>query len=128
MKKEIKEMTLEWIKEAEEDLKFAKEIFERYPKKSAFFAQQAAEKYLKAFLCFHNAEIIKRHEIELLIIACSRIDKEFEKLLETKAPLLTKYYKTRYPPSLISVEKEDAKEAIEIAEKIKEFVLKKLKI
>ncbi len=61
-----------------------------------------------------------------MIKECISFDKDFECLLDIKANKLTKYYTgTRYPP-LLRVSEEEAREAIEIAEKVKEFVLKNL--
>ena len=47
-------------------------------------------------------------------------------MLEIKVNILEDYYTgVRYPP-LLEVKKEEAREAIDIAEKVKEFVLEKL--
>ncbi|MEM5828360.1 MAG: HEPN domain-containing protein [Candidatus Aenigmatarchaeota archaeon] len=126
--KSIDEITKEWIKDAEEELKAAKTLLNELPEKSAVHAQQAVEKFLKAFLSFHNQPIPKTHVIEILIKKCAKIDNEFSKLLIPEIIVLTEYYRSRYPPKKSIIPIEEAKEAIEIAEKVKEFVMKKLKL
>ncbi|MEM5821163.1 MAG: HEPN domain-containing protein, partial [Candidatus Aenigmatarchaeota archaeon] len=76
--------------------------------------------FLKAFLAFHNKPIPRIHEIETLIAICSEIDESFKELYKFNVSLLTRYYKSRYPPSVLDVNEQEAKEAIEIAEKVKE--------
>jgi len=126
-KKEIIEITKEWIEDAEEDLKIAKLLLNISPTKSAVFSQQTAEKILKAFLAFHNVEIPKIHIIEKLIKECMKLDKDFENLLEPETVSLSDYYLKKYPPKRRIISVEEAQKAIEIAEKVKEFVIKKLK-
>lgn len=59
---------------------------------------------------------------------CSKIDKDFEKLMDEKVVRLTIYaVDARYPEAIdYEPSLDEAKEAIEIAEKVKDFVLKKL--
>lgn len=50
-----------------------------------FHCQQTVEKFLKAFLIFHNIEFEKVHTLEYLkylIMLCMNVDTEFEKLYE----------------------------------------------
>jgi len=126
-RKEVIEITKEWIEDAEEDLKIAKLLVNISPTKSAVFSQQVAEKILKAFLAFHNFRIPKIHIIEKLIKECMKLDKDFENLLEAEIISLSDYYLKKYPPKRRIISVEEARKAIEIAEKVKEFVLKKLK-
>ncbi len=70
--------------------------------------------------------MIFTHSIRYLIEVALKFDEEFKTLLDIKAPKLSKYYTgTRYLP-LLEVSEEEAREAVEIAEKVREFVLKKL--
>ncbi|MEM5821371.1 MAG: HEPN domain-containing protein [Candidatus Aenigmatarchaeota archaeon] len=125
--KAIKEIVNEWLKDAEEELKAAKTLLRELPEKSAVHAQQAAEKFLKAFLAFHNQLIPKTHVIEILIKKCMKIDEDFSNLLTPEIIILTEYYRARYPPKKLIISQEEAEKAIEIAEKVKNFVLNKLK-
>ena len=128
MNENIKNIVKEWIKDAEEELKAAKELLEKLPQKSSVHSQQAAEKFLKAFLAYHNVEILKTHNIERLIKECMKIDKEFQNLLKEEIVILSRYYFSRYPPQLLSVTLEEAEVAFKSALEVKEFVLKKLKL
>lgn len=120
-----------WILKAENDLKIGKdELFTKNPATDGicFHMQQCVEKYLKAFLIYNNKEIRKTHDIAELIQLCSNIDKEFLQLYDFDAAELTDYaVDIRYPDSLYFPSIEEAKEAMEICEKVKEFVMNKLK-
>ena len=83
---------------------------------------------LKAFLLHYNIEFGKTHSIEYLIKLCSKIDKEFEKLYEITEGLTEYAIDVRYPDEFYIPSVKEAKEAFDIATKIKEFVLRKLKI
>jgi len=86
------------------------------------------EKMLKAFLLNYNIEFGKTHSIEYLIKLCSKIDKEFEKLYEIIEGLTEYAIDVRYPDKFYIPSIEEAKEAFDTATKVKEFVLRKLKI
>lgn len=125
------EAVKKWILKAENDLKIAKdEILTEDPATDAicFHAQQCVEKYLKAYLIYNDKEIIKTHDILFLIKQCSLIDNEFKYLLEINADSLTSYaVEIRYPDDFYFPDIKEAKESIEICEKVKEFVNNKLK-
>ncbi|MEM5820944.1 MAG: HEPN domain-containing protein [Candidatus Aenigmatarchaeota archaeon] len=118
-----------WIEYANEDLEEAKEkLLKKKYRYACYFAQQAAEKFLKAFLIQNDKPFRKTHNILELIEMCKEIDGDFENLKKENVELLTSYaIVSRYPEFEIEISEEEAKEAIEIAEKVKEFVLKKLK-
>ncbi|MCP2519538.1 HEPN domain-containing protein [Candidatus Aminicenantes bacterium AC-708-M15] len=120
-----------WIKKAESDLKIGKdEIKTENPVTDAvcFHMQQCAEKYLKAYLIFHGEEIRKTHNIAELIEECKQIDSEFQKLFNFDADKLTDYaVEIRYGEEFYMPSIEETNEAIKIAEKVKDFVLNKLK-
>jgi len=124
------ESTKKWILKAENDLKIAKdEITMENPATDAicFHAQQCAEKYLKAYLIFNNKEVRKTHDIAELISLCSEIDPEFSKINQIDVVSLTDYaVEIRYAEDFYFPSVEEAKYAIELAEKVKNFVLKSL--
>ena len=117
-----------WIKRAEEDLFTAKALMEfkkPVPWIVCFHAQQAAEKFLKAFLIHHYRPVSKTHDIKALILECSKIDPSFRKLLKEEVDRLTEYaVETRYPV-LLEPTIEEAREALELASKVRDFVLGK---
>ena len=91
------------------------------------FLSTSRWKYLKAFLLYKLESYPFKHSIAYLIKECSKIDKEFEHLFEIRAHELSKYYTgSRYLP-LLEISQEEAKKALEIAEKVRDFILKKIK-
>ena len=120
-----------WIRKAENDIKTAEdEIKTEDPATDTicFHAQQCVEKYLKAFLILNQKQFRKTHNIAKLIELCKEIDGDFDKIYSYGATSLTDYaVKFRYGEEFYFPSIEEAKEAIEIANKVKEFVKKKLK-
>jgi HEPN domain-containing protein len=130
MMEELISLVKNWIKKAENDLKTAKdEIATQEPATDTicFHAQQCVEKYLKAFLIFHQKHFKKTHNIAKLIELCKEIDRDFEEIFEFGASELTDYaVEVRYGEELYFPSKEEAEQAIEIAEKVRKFIRKKL--
>lgn len=127
MKEEVKK----WITKAENDLKTAKdELATKEPATDTvcFHAQQCVEKYLKAFLVFQQKDFRKTHNIAEILSLCIETDSEFQKLQEIKVQELTIYAtELRYPEFFYNPTIEEAKKAIAIAQKVKTFVLRKLR-
>ncbi len=92
-----------------------------------FHSQQCVEKYLKAYLVLHQKYFKKTHNIAKLIELCKEIDKDFEELYRFGASNLIDYaVEIRYGEEFYFPSKEEAEETIKIAEKVKEFIKKKL--
>lgn len=127
----IESLINQWIKIAEKDLLTAKQGLKAdviITNTICFHCQQAAEKFLKAFLIKNQIEFTKTHNIMVLINLCSEADKSFKSEL-SEADILTDYaVEIRYPGDWYEPTIEEAKEAYEIALKVKEFVLGKLKV
>jgi len=125
------ELVKMWIKKAENDLITAKHSMTIKPTPPfdtiCFHAQQCAEKYLKTYLIYNEIDFEKTHDIGDLITLASQIDSSFDELLEYGDILTPFAVRIRYP-IFEELTEEKAKEAIEIAERIKEFVLKRLSI
>ena len=124
MRKDLEEL----IKLSGKDLEMAKISYANgFYEYACFFSHQCVEKILKAFLLFKKGGYPFIHSITKLINLCAEIDSEFKFLLDINADSLEDYYTgTRYPP-MMEVAKEEAKEALEISERVREFVLGKLK-
>jgi len=117
----------ELVEAAQDDLDVAEKLFalgkHRYV---CFFAQQAVEKFLKAYLLHKMDKYVFTHSIARLIKEAMKIDRDFEHLLTIRADLLEDYYTgTRYLP-MVSVDEDDAREALDIAKRVRDFVLRKL--
>jgi len=92
---------------------------------ACFHAQQAAEKYLKAFLIHHDTQFPFTHKLDKLIELCAGIEASFQSLATT-ADSLTPYamtlrYDATFRPAL-----EEAQAARASALAVKEFVLGRL--
>lgn len=118
-----------WAARAEEDFALARTALRRkqpLASGACFHAQQCAEKYMKALLISKSATFPKTHDLLLLNNLCSRNGILLEmdpKHLNT----LTDYaVRTRYPGNDPNVE--DAREAVELAKKVRSFARKFLGI
>jgi len=120
-----------WIQKAENDLKVAhNEIHIENPITDAicFHCQQCVEKYLKAYLVYHQKSFRKTHDLSEIINLCKEIDSDFEYLKDIKVHELTIYAtELRYPEYLYTPSVEEAEESIKLAEKAKDFVLEKVR-
>ena len=79
----MNENVKQWIIKAESDITIAgKDLKTDNPVTDAicFHAQQAAEKYLKAYLVFKDIEPEKTHKIEKLVLTCMTLDAAFSTL------------------------------------------------
>lgn len=118
-----------WILKAENDLRIIeKDLSSADPINDVicFHAQQAAEKYLKAYLVHKSVIPEKSHIIERLLDTCSKYDPSFAGLME--AAQLTEYaVELRYPDDFYIPDIEEAKEAYNLALKVKDFVLERIK-
>jgi HEPN domain-containing protein len=123
-------ITREWTSKADEDFEFARinlDEGKNFYAQICFHLQQAAEKYLKAFIIAHDLEFRRIHDLGLLLKICSAKDPSFEDLREDCEFLTAYYVDTRYPvhwPTKFS--KEEAQKALLSAEHIRIFVRKKL--
>ncbi len=122
--------TRQWILKAESDLKVGKhEILSDDPATDAiaFHMQQCVEKYLKAFLTYCGKPFRRTHDLTELITECIEIAPEFQYLFDMNIDRLTEYsVEVRYPEEFFFLSVDEARRAIELAEKAKAFILKKL--
>lgn len=128
MKKSKVDLVKNWLEKARRDLVTAKnglEYSEYFTDIICFHAQQAVEKYIKAYLIFHEIDFPKTHSIADLLLLAAQKDEAFLSMID-EANILTPYaIEIRYgesdPPSF-----EDATSAIDIAEQLRNFVFEKL--
>lgn len=122
----MKPETKEWVDKAEEDWAIAQRLLQPPPfyDDVCFHAQQCAEKYLKAFLEERNIVFPKTHKLtELLDLSGGQLSEleplrgELEKLSEYV--VIPRYVGFR-------ASREDAEEALKIAEKVRSIVRAKL--
>ncbi len=123
----------EWLTKADEDLSFAETTLlegNTFFAQICFHFQQAAEKYLKAFIIAAGMEFEKVHNLVYLLKTCRRIEPSLENLFEECELLNASYIDTRYPvhwPTNYTKERacrsRDA--ALKVADEIKELLEKK---
>ncbi len=113
-----REFVGQWLAKADDDLAVARHLAAasvRFPAAIAFHAQQAAEKYLKAYLTALQVDFPKTHSIETLLkLAAHRRPALADSLGE--AILLTDYaVEARYRADLPELTDEQAAYAVELA-------------
>jgi HEPN domain-containing protein len=122
----------EWISKGEEDYNFARANLEEgknFFAQICFHFQQAAEKYLKAFIIASDLEFRRVHDLGLLLKVCSAKDTSFEDLRETCEFLSAFYIEARYPvhwPTNFS--RQEAQKAFQATERIRIFIKDKLHV
>jgi HEPN domain-containing protein len=126
----ISDLVSKWIKKAEADLLTAeRELSFEDPvtQTICFHCQQAAEKYLKAFLVHRQIYFTKTHKIMELLELCGTVDSLFRETLQSADDLTDYAVEVRYPDIWLEPTIAEAREALEIARKVKRFVLDRLK-
>lgn len=122
----VENFAQQWLKKANLDLQAAKllcagELDDYFV--SGFHAQQAVEKYIKAFLVRHQIEFPKTHDIGRLRQLVARRDAPLAERLE-RADILTPYgVDMRYPEEFEVVSQKHAEQAVALAEWVKAEIL-----
>lgn len=119
-----------WLLKAEEDLGLAKYLLETqrtYHNSIGFHAQQAAEKYLKAYLVSVQVDFPKTHSIERLLAIVSFSDNRLSDSLKAAFVLSDYGVEVRYPGELPELSLEQAQTAVALAEKVRDAVIDALK-
>ena len=118
-----------WLFRANEDIAVIKSLVndgaEFYTSSICFHAQQASEKFLKAFLAYHDVDFPRTHDLDFLLLECQKINKEafqidFKSLTDFGASV-------RYPDDFYIPDEEEALEYRDTAISVKEIVEKLIK-
>ncbi|PIS14228.1 hypothetical protein COT65_00010 [Candidatus Shapirobacteria bacterium CG09_land_8_20_14_0_10_47_13] len=120
-----------WLKLAGQEFVYAlcdlKDVELTFFAPACFHFQQAAEKYLKAYILVRGKTFRKIHNLVELVKICSDIDPAFKNLLSEAAVLNPFYTDTRYPVHWpIEFSRHDAEKASQAAQKIGDFVKNKI--
>lgn len=120
----------QWLDRARKSLAggelLLKEAFGDY-ENVGFQAQQAAERFIKAFLVRHQIEFPKTHDIALLRQLVARINPQLSEKL-VRADALTLYgVEFPYPEDFLSVSRDEAEKTLRLAEQIRDLVIASLK-
>ena len=123
------EFVIPWIQKADKDISSAQYLADNmYPAPAeviCFHCQQAAEKYLKAFLVYNDQEPPKTHDLIELAKLCNNINADFSLLLPKCEYLFPFAVQTRYP-STSDPKDEDMKRALVYVRDIIELVKSKM--
>ena len=119
-----------WLFRANEDIAVIEKLFESEPELYAsticFHAQQAVEKFLKAFLVFHNIDFPKTHDLDFLLLECKKID---AKNFDIDLGSLTDFgVSIRYPDDFYLPDKDETAQYRGIALKVKLVIENIIKI
>jgi HEPN domain-containing protein len=120
----------QWIAIAESDFLAAQLLAKGDPDSVAsivgFHCQQSIEKFLKAFLVYKDFHFKKTHDLEELRDKCAEYDRDFQTLDFFN---LTDYaVEYRYPTDDLTPGKEEINHYLNLVQKTKELVNKKIKL
>lgn len=119
----------EWLARAERDLQAARGALRDtppLPEMTAYHAQQAAEKALKAFLTLRSTPFRQTHDLEELQRQCQTLHPGFAPFgaaAQLLAPYATKF---RYPGGPLAPPEREAQQALQEAEGMVRFVRQQL--
>ena len=123
------EFTREWLQKAEGDFKTAGHLFQSgtdFLDGATFHSQQAAEKYLKAFLVWHQIEFPKTHDLDALLKLAGKADDKIPEILRDAAILTPYGVDYRYPGDYPNVSGRDAEQALRLAERVRAEIRNRL--
>ena len=118
-----------WLFRANEDIAVIKSLVndgdEFYTSSICFHAQQASEKFLKAFLAYHDVDFPRTHDLDFLLLECQKINKE---AFQIDFKSLTDFgVSVRYPDDFYIPDEEEALEYRDTAISVKEIVERLIK-
>ena len=120
----------DWLRKANADLDLAEHLLSEgagFPNAIAFHSQQAVEKYLKATLARRQIEFPKTHELARLLKLVATVDADLAASLDDVIVLTPYGVALRYPDDRPDATPTEAREAVELAQKVRDAVTKRLK-
>ena len=123
------EFVRQWLLRAEEDFNAAESLITQgtsFLNTVCFHSQQAAEKFLKAFLTYHQVEFPKTHDIAELLDLIASVNSDLSEFLHDIVILTNYGVDVRYPGDIPEITVKDAKQAIQMAEKVRKSILELL--
>lgn len=116
-----------WLLKASNDLNAAKILSQANALDVAIYhTEQCAEKALKGFLASKKHPIVKTHDLVALVALCAQFDPKFSKISSLAQKLTPFGVIFRYPDVEIYPKKKTVLTAIQDAEKILQFVEKRM--
>ncbi|MBI4228034.1 MAG: HEPN domain-containing protein [Candidatus Omnitrophica bacterium] len=131
--KRPRETAARWFRQAEHDLQMAVRLKDESPADACYFAEQASQKVLKAFLFLNGRRHQPEHSVAVLAKRCGEYDPAFSALAESGQLMDQFYIATRYPDAIAdpavpfeSYSAEQAAGAVRLATDILDLVRAKL--
>jgi len=130
MTKEKSEYIKNWLFRANEDISVIESLaginFGFYTSTICFHAQQASEKFLKAYLIYKDIDFPRTHDLDFLLMKCQKIEKSS---FEIDLKSLTDFgVSIRYPDDFYVPGVNETKEYITIAKEVKNLIEKLIKL
>ncbi len=117
----------DWLKKASEDeLSLKAVLAEGAPSTACFLAQQMAEKLLKALLVYGGREFPKIHDLVKLGELAQALYPDVVELKKDLQTLSQFYVETRYPADSPEFTAGEAREAFDMAQRVKLYVNSKI--
>lgn len=116
-----KDFALDWLRKAENDLKTAQLTLaaEDGPLDTVcFHAQQVVEKSLKGMLTLHSRPFPRVHVLQLLLDLLTDIYPDLEQFREQLVIISTYAVEARYPGDYYEPERQEAEDAVTVAETV----------
>ena|SRR5438309_1673401 len=116
----------QWLAKANQDLFSASILLKGEPvslEAAAFHAQQAVEKFMKAFLVRHQVEFPKTHNIAMLKTLIEKVDGKLAGQLARMETLTAYGVEYRYPGVYDPVSKKQGEEALDLANQAHDLIL-----
>ena len=125
----IRQIVSQWVDKAEQDFHAAETLFATehpllYP--VCFHAQQTAEKFLKAYLTWHQIEFPKTHSIAQLLNLADSVDAALSETLKGAIALTPYGVDIRYPGDYPEPSRAETEEALSLAQKVRQAILQSL--
>ena len=117
------EFVKRWCDRAEADWRLCHRLMadpEPYPEAIAFHCQQAAEKYVKAYLTWRQVEFPKTHDIKRLLELVGSCDHALAKDLDEAAALTPYAVEYRYPGEYPPLTADDTANAVALADRARD--------
>jgi HEPN domain-containing protein len=118
-----------WLDKADGDRRSARALLDLSPpetESAAFHCQQAAEKYLKAFLAYHGDDIPRIHDLTVLVDVASDYDSSIDELEEPAELLVPFAVAARYPFTHAEPDAAEAEDAFDAATTIRDAITSRI--
>ena len=116
----------EWLAKAGADMELAEHLLSEeihFPSAIAFHCQQAAEKYIKAFLVWHEVDFPKTHDLEELLGLAETSNRDLLASLRDVIVLTPYGVELRYPGDRPDATPDEAREAVKLAHQVRDAIL-----